>query len=93
MVTRPVDVPGDLEAIVLEADELVLQSTVEDVKRIAEKLELEDGLSRAKLVKTITRYLEEKKDAEIFAFVKMELPKEPPPLIGGRNRQKLRMRS
>eukprot|EP00794_Sanderia_malayensis_P006693 gene6693-7449_t len=82
MVTRPVDVPGDLEAIVLEVDELVLQSTVEDVKRIAEKLELEDGLSRAKLVKTIIRYSEEKKDAEIFAFVKMELPKEPPPLEG-----------
>ena len=75
----------NLEEFELEADELVLLSTVEDLQKLAPKLgmakESYDGQTRARLVKAIRNYLAQKMDVNLFGIVKAEL-KRPPPLEG-----------
>ena len=57
-----------LEELELEADELVLLSTVEDLQKLALKLgmakESYDGQTRARLVKAIRNFLAQKMDVQ-----------------------------
>lgn len=75
----------NLEELELEADELVLLSTVEDLQKLAPKLgmakESYDGQTRARLVKAIRNFLTQKMDADLFGMVKAVLER-PPPLEG-----------
>ena len=69
----------NLEELELEADELVLLSTTEDLQRLAHKLGMEkesyEGKTRARQIKAIRNNLAQKMDAQWFAIVKAELKK------------------
>ena len=71
----------NLEELEVEADELVLLSTVEDLQKLALKLgmakESYEGQTGARLVKAIRNYLAQEMDVNLFGIVKAELKRTP----------------
>ena len=70
----------ELEELELEADELLLLSTEDNLQQLAPKLwmtkEVYEGRSTARLVQVIRKYLAEKNDSTLFEIVKTELRRQ-----------------